>query len=157
MGVNSLRKTVTRQCRDCDLNLGPSAPESSTLTTRLASHLYFCITKRNAQRGNLCLLIHLFSVAYCTCLMKHFATWLQLILFAQQFSCSEAICVFVEINGTLKQFIQRVVAWKWWHWQITEAVDTSIWWRTITIPCKLTLTHNMLTINTEQTNNDVIG
>ena len=35
MGVNSLRKTVTRQRRDCDLNPGPSAPESSTLTTRL--------------------------------------------------------------------------------------------------------------------------
>jgi len=29
--VNSLPKTVTRQRRDCDLNLGPSAPESSTL------------------------------------------------------------------------------------------------------------------------------
>ena len=29
MGVNSLPKTVTRQCRDCDLNPGPSAPESS--------------------------------------------------------------------------------------------------------------------------------
>ena len=39
MGVNSLPKTVTRQRRDCDLNLGPSAPESSTLTTRLPSHL----------------------------------------------------------------------------------------------------------------------
>jgi len=36
MGVNSLPKTVTRQRRDCDLNPGPSAPESSTLTTRLA-------------------------------------------------------------------------------------------------------------------------
>jgi len=35
MGVNSLPKTVTRQCRGCDLNPGPSAPESSTLTTRL--------------------------------------------------------------------------------------------------------------------------
>ena len=35
MGVNSLPKTVTRRRRDCDLNLGPSAPESSTLTTRL--------------------------------------------------------------------------------------------------------------------------
>jgi len=35
MGANSLPKTVTRQCRDCDLNPGPSAPESSTLTTRL--------------------------------------------------------------------------------------------------------------------------
>jgi len=33
MGVNSLPKR-----RDCDLNPGPSAPESSTLTTRLPSH-----------------------------------------------------------------------------------------------------------------------
>ena len=39
MGVNSLPKSVTRQRRDCDLNPGPSAPESSTLTTRLPSHL----------------------------------------------------------------------------------------------------------------------
>jgi len=31
MGVNSLPKTVTRQCRGCDLNPGPPAPESSTL------------------------------------------------------------------------------------------------------------------------------
>jgi len=38
MGVNSLRKAVTRQRRDCELNPGPSAPESSTLTTRLPSH-----------------------------------------------------------------------------------------------------------------------
>jgi len=37
MGVNSLPKTVTRQRRDCDLNPGLSAPESRTLTTRLAS------------------------------------------------------------------------------------------------------------------------
>jgi len=36
--VNSLPKTVTRQRRDCDLNPGPSAPESSTLTARLPSH-----------------------------------------------------------------------------------------------------------------------
>ena len=28
MGVNSLPKTVTRQRRGCDLNPGPSAPES---------------------------------------------------------------------------------------------------------------------------------
>ena len=35
MGVNSLPKTATRRRRDCDLNPGPSAPESSTLTTRL--------------------------------------------------------------------------------------------------------------------------
>ena len=38
MGVNSLPKTVTRQRRGCDLNPGPSAPESSALTTRLPSH-----------------------------------------------------------------------------------------------------------------------
>ena len=34
MGVNSLPKTVTRQRRDCDLNPGPSVPESSTLPSR---------------------------------------------------------------------------------------------------------------------------
>ena len=38
MGVNSLPKTVTRQRCDCDLNPGPTVPESSTLTTRLPSH-----------------------------------------------------------------------------------------------------------------------
>ena len=38
MGVNSLPKTVTRQHRGCDLNPGPSTPESSTLTTPLLSH-----------------------------------------------------------------------------------------------------------------------
>ena len=37
MGVNSLPKTVTRQRRGCDLNPGPTAPESSPLTTRLPS------------------------------------------------------------------------------------------------------------------------
>jgi len=38
IGVNSLPKTVrpTRQRRGCDLNPGPSVPESSTLTTRLS-------------------------------------------------------------------------------------------------------------------------
>jgi len=35
--VNSLPKTVTRQRRGCDLNPGPIAHESSTLTTRLPS------------------------------------------------------------------------------------------------------------------------
>ena len=36
--MNSLPKTVIRQRRDCDLNPGPSVPESSTLTTRLPSN-----------------------------------------------------------------------------------------------------------------------
>jgi len=34
-----LPKTVTRQHRGCDLDPGPSAPESSMLTTLLPSHL----------------------------------------------------------------------------------------------------------------------
>jgi len=38
MGVNSLPKTVTRQRRGCDLNPDPTAPESSTIATRLPSH-----------------------------------------------------------------------------------------------------------------------
>ena len=38
MDVNSLPKTVTRQRRGCDLNPGHTAPESSTVTTRLPSH-----------------------------------------------------------------------------------------------------------------------
>jgi len=55
MGVNSLPKTVTRQRRDCDLNPGPSAPESSTLTTRLPSHPDYILnnsinTKRELYR-----------------------------------------------------------------------------------------------------------
>ena len=45
MGANSLPKTVTRQRRDCDLNPGPSVPESSTLTTRLPSHPTICRVK----------------------------------------------------------------------------------------------------------------
>ena len=44
MGVNSLPTIVTRQRWDCDLNLGPSATESSTLTTRLQSHLISFLT-----------------------------------------------------------------------------------------------------------------
>ena len=48
MGVNSLPKTVTRKRRDCDLNPGPSAPESSPLTTRLPIHpLHHEAEKRN--------------------------------------------------------------------------------------------------------------
>ena len=35
--MNSLPKTVTRQRRGCDLNPGPSVPESSTLTIQLPS------------------------------------------------------------------------------------------------------------------------
>ena len=51
MGVNSLPKTVTRQRRGCDLNQGPTAPESSTLTTRLPSHLKTVPVNRGLDRG----------------------------------------------------------------------------------------------------------
>jgi len=44
--VNSLPKTVIRQRRGCDSNPGPSAPESSTLTTRLPSHLPYEGTRK---------------------------------------------------------------------------------------------------------------
>ena len=40
MGVNSLPKTVSRQRRGCDLNPGPTAPESSTLTTQATPVVY---------------------------------------------------------------------------------------------------------------------
>ena len=43
MVVNSLPKTVTRQRHGCDLNPGPTAPEFSTLTTRLLS---YCLRKK---------------------------------------------------------------------------------------------------------------
>ena len=49
MGVNSLPKTVTRQRRDCDLNPRPSAPESSTLTTRLPSHTTNIVTNNRIK------------------------------------------------------------------------------------------------------------
>ena len=51
MGVNSLPKTVTRQRRGCDLNPGPTAPESSTLTTRLPSHPLLTLPTQYADQG----------------------------------------------------------------------------------------------------------
>jgi len=56
IGVNSLPKTVTQQCRGCDLSPGPSMPEFSTLTTRLPSHPVIGIVKLNSKNtnGSLC-------------------------------------------------------------------------------------------------------
>ena len=51
MGVNSLPKTVTRQRCDCDLNPGHSAPESSTLTTRLPNHPGQGVVEKNCSTG----------------------------------------------------------------------------------------------------------
>jgi len=66
MGVNSLPKTVTRQRRGCDLNPGPSAPESSTLTTRLRpSHPGgYCTRWENVQNASFTVHDDLISVLY---------------------------------------------------------------------------------------------
>ena len=56
MRVNSLPETVTRQRRGCDLNPGRTAPESSTLTTRLQSHLLSLWLYNDT--------VHMYSVAY---------------------------------------------------------------------------------------------
>jgi len=54
--VNSLPKTVTPQRRGCDLNPGPSVPESSTLTTRLPNratqHIGVGIPKNQLMANN---------------------------------------------------------------------------------------------------------
>ena len=49
--MNSLPKTVTRQRRGCDLIPGRTAPESSTLTTRLPSHpiSHNCLVNNNTN------------------------------------------------------------------------------------------------------------
>ena len=71
MGVNSLPKTVTRQRCGYDLNPGPSAPESSTLTIRLPSHLEKEIvqgTTADARRRR----------RPCTAWIDNFKTWTKL-------------------------------------------------------------------------------
>jgi len=58
--VNSLPKTVTRQRRDCDLNPGPSAPESSTLTTRLINNKTISQQTSLRRRACTCAVVDLF-------------------------------------------------------------------------------------------------
>ena len=53
MGVNSLPMPVTRQRCGCDLNPGPTARESSTLTTRLPSHRAIHRGKRSLRETGL--------------------------------------------------------------------------------------------------------
>jgi len=49
--VNSLPKTDTRQRRDCDLNLGASVSETSTLTSGVLLKMEVGIRKRAWQRA----------------------------------------------------------------------------------------------------------
>ena len=44
---------LTRQRRGCDLNPGPSAPESSTLTTRLPSHPHSRLTRAKYLKSSI--------------------------------------------------------------------------------------------------------
>ena len=50
MGVNSLPKTVARQHSGCDLNPGPTAPESSTLTLGYRATLIYDIKTKKQQK-----------------------------------------------------------------------------------------------------------
>jgi len=50
MGVNSLPKTVARQHSGCDLNPGPTAPESSTLTLGYRATLIYDIKTKKATK-----------------------------------------------------------------------------------------------------------
>jgi len=71
MGVNSLSKTVTRQRRDCDLNPGPSAPESSTLTTRLPSYPGRQLPSHVSDMLDSCLLPHFRYGGLTGCAVNH--------------------------------------------------------------------------------------
>ena len=83
MGVNSLPKTVTRQRSSCDLNPGPTAPESSTLTTRLLTqvcwqlimypeHVHSLIHSLRAARINLSTNDPVFPSASVSCDQFHY-------------------------------------------------------------------------------------
>ena len=52
-------KTVTRQRRGCDLNPGPSAPESSTLTAPQPSHPYGMADKKKKKKKWVTLAVYL--------------------------------------------------------------------------------------------------
>jgi len=78
MDVNNLPKTVTRQRRDCDLNPGPSAHESSTLTTRLLSHPGAFYSRSNCTSSLLVGSISMYFNALCLELSNKCAVKLRL-------------------------------------------------------------------------------
>ena len=89
MGVNSLPKTVTRQRRDCDLNPGPTAPESSTLITRLPSHPLIACSRP-------------ISFVLCSCVYADFSYTVCCRMFkSRRYNCAVnarmtvAVCVFL--------------------------------------------------------------
>jgi len=106
--VNSLPKTVTRQRRDCDLNPDFSAPESSTLTTRLPSHLQVSTNKWQVA-GVYLPLIAFFnltvqdgkrSVTFCLCLPSRFAVLIAKCLRSLLFWTQSIIYYYAEAART---------------------------------------------------------
>ena len=65
--MSSLPTTVTRQRRDCDLNPGPSAPESSKLTTGLNEVItaFYGIVSYNRYRGNVTAVMPITPCSFC--------------------------------------------------------------------------------------------
>ena len=73
--MNSWPRTVTRQRCGCDLNPGLSAPESSTLTTRLPSHQKTLLLQRNYTSSTVaviftarCYACAVIAMGLCLCL-----------------------------------------------------------------------------------------
>jgi len=76
-------KTVTQQRRSCDLNPGPSAPESSKLTTRLPNHQPMRLWGLKFEKD--------FSFSFSLSLVK-------LSLFLWSFQTSTSNCVLIKCN-----------------------------------------------------------
>ena len=98
MGVNSLPKTATWQRRSCDLNPGPSAPESSTLTTRLPSHPFYVYRLLN---------VHVFHHLPCLsmsvqCWRNTVAEWLLMVVLLCQLKLYECQQPWKVENENLK-------------------------------------------------------
>ena len=130
MGVNSLPKTVTRQCRDCDLNPGSSVPESGTLATRLPSHRTEVIIYDSTQstvcyrlstdidsKLSLCAISNEFLVPFSFSQFSvHFASSIQTCLFM-------SLCTYnfnrYELSQSLLTWLQRIklnrIESNFWH------------------------------------------
>ena len=134
MGVNSLPKTVIRQRRDCDLNPGPSAPESSKLTTRLLRnccpfpyHLNFCCRIFPLSNFSLPIfplpLVSVAVISYINFVLPCFLTlsfFLADFLVAQFSGCLFFLCRFFQLPFFPAAHFTAVV-FTFYHWA-TRAV-----------------------------------
>ena len=102
-------KTVTQQRRGCDLNPGPSAPQSSTLTTRLPSHqpMRLCGLKFGKD----------FSFSFSLSLVK-------LSLFLWSFPTSTSNCVLIKCNKWNKV---NIIKTAWMQSASTRKPETKLY------------------------------